>query len=1313
MPGPSLGEAVIEVAADMRRLRGDLSTAGKAFAPMETGAAASANKAAAKMGIIRTAASKAAQGSAADISKGVTSGASSGSKTGSGIISRAIQGAGRIAGSAIHRDLSRGAAEGGQEGGKSASRALESAGRDGGARMGNAVLGAAKRLAGPIAAVFAADKLFDVAKFGVAVASQNEQAQISFETMLGSAQKAGSFIKDLQAFAAKTPFDFPGLQTSASSLISVGINAKDVIPIMTTLGNVTSGMGTGSEGIQRATVALQQMTAAGKVQAEDLNQLRDAGIPVYDLLAGALGKTKAQVVKLAQSGGLGQDALTKMMDALKTGKGLERFSGLMDKQSQSLQGMWSTVQDTFGQGLAKAFAPAIPTMKRVLQSVSDTIGPWTDSLAKGMGVLFAKGGPVDKVLNSGGSLMDLLMGGTAGGSGFLAQLSPIIQAFTPIGGLVKGMLPALSQLGDAWKTIGASAGDLVAQLVPQLIPAIVQLADMFGGILTQVLPIVSGLLANLAKTVFPLLVNMILQLLPVAMQLADMFGKTLATVLPVVAQLLGQLAKDLFPVLVDVFMTLVPIAMQLVQAILPVLVQLFVALAPVLVPVAELVGQLAKGLLPPLVAILNLLVPVLVWLVKVAATVVGAIAKAITWFVKFAMSGKQAHQVMLNVVGWISRVFLVFFTKMIPDAFRATIHWITDRWHDITGLLTVPLRAAKNGIANYLKDMRNEFVAIKNWVVGTWHKAWGAVTGVVTGAVNGAKNTIGRWLGAGGPIRGFFSGIKNWVTGAWHKEWNGLQLIFTHPIQAARNVLANVLGKTGLQKVFTNAVDAISRIWGKIKNVVGAPVKWILDKVINKGIFKGINTVLRFVGLGKQQIKWIDTSGFANGGVFMPDRYTPGKDIGLAALSGSESIMRPEFTRAVGGGWVDEANRLARTGGKAAVRQFLGGFANGGVVWPTNTKRLSQTYPGHSGVDIAAGMGAPIYAAQPGRISYTGWGRGYGDAIFERLASGMEVVYGHSSRVLAKMGQLVSAGALLGRVGMTGHATGPHLHVELGANAFGTASNRDATLAWLRGAGLPAGGGGGGGIFDILNVGKLFNVGNLLSGIKQFGDSPFIDMLTNVPKTLASKALTWAKDKVSLLGNGPGGSGVNRWAPTVRQALALNHLPVIPAYVNAWLRQIKTESGGNPGAVQGAIGDINNLTGNLARGLVQVIPPTFARFHLPGLNNIMAGLDNLAAGMNYAKHTYPDMLSVIGHGHGYDSGGWLPPGLSLNYNGLGRREPQAVFTPDQWQTLHRIASGAGGTKRMKLVDGEIEVRLDKAVIRNGVVEVISEGAGEF
>lgn len=220
--------------------------------------------------------------------------------------------------------------------------------------------------------------------WGLKIAAANEQAQISFETMLGSGQKARTFLGDLRDFAAKTPFEFPELQTAASSLISAGVEAGKVIPIMTTLGDVTAGMGTGSDGIRRATVALQQMQAAGKITGEDLNQLRDAGIPVYDLLAAATGRAKSEVTALASAGKLGKADLDALMKGLETGKGLERFAGLMDEQSASLTGLMSTLKDTFGQNLAVAMQPVVDLAKDTLPSLTDAGEKVTGWFADGM-----------------------------------------------------------------------------------------------------------------------------------------------------------------------------------------------------------------------------------------------------------------------------------------------------------------------------------------------------------------------------------------------------------------------------------------------------------------------------------------------------------------------------------------------------------------------------------------------------------------------------------------------------------------------------------------------------------------------------------------------------------------------------------------------------------------------------------------------------------------------------------------------------------------------------------------------------------------
>lgn len=138
--------------------------------------------------------------------------------------------------------------------------------------------------------------------------------------------------------------------------------------------------------------------------------------------------------------------------------------------------------------------------------------------------------------------------------------------------------------------------------------------------------------------------------------------------------------------------------------------------------------------------------------------------------------------------------------------------------------------------------------------------------------------------------------------------------------------------------------------------------------------------------------------------------------------------------------------------------------------------------------------------------------------------------------------------------------------------------------------------------------------------------------------------MNWAKKVINQFGGsthqtGPGAEG---WRSAVKKALRKNGLPTTPAYVNAWVRQIQTESGGNEHAVQGGYTDINTLTGDLAKGLLQTISATFNAYKFPSHGNIFNGYDNMLAAINYAKHRYgSDMLAVIGHGHGYEDGGLI------------------------------------------------------------------------
>lgn len=154
-----------------------------------------------------------------------------------------------------------------------------------------------------------------------------------------------------------------------------------------------------------------------------------------------------------------------------------------------------------------------------------------------------------------------------------------------------------------------------------------------------------------------------------------------------------------------------------------------------------------------------------------------------------------------------------------------------------------------------------------------------------------------------------------------------------------------------------------------------------------------------------------------------------------------------------------------------------------------------------------------------------------------------------------------------------------------------------------------------------------------------------------------------------------GTSGVSQWSGTVIQALAMLGLP--SSLLGQVLYQMQTESGGNVNAIN--LTDINAQAGDPSRGLMQVIGSTFAAYHVPGTSgNIYDPLANIAAALNYAMHVYGPTLMRggmgIGSGHGYDTGGWLPPGTSIAYNLTGR--PERILSHAELAKWTRGGDGA-------------------------------------
>ncbi len=105
------------------------------------------------------------------------------------------------------------------------------------------------------------------------------------------------------------------------------------------------------------------------------------------------------------------------------------------------------------------------------------------------------------------------------------------------------------------------------------------------------------------------------------------------------------------------------------------------------------------------------------------------------------------------------------------------------------------------------------------------------------------------------------------------------------------------------------------------------------------------------------------------------------------------------------------------------------GWISSGYGWRRNP--FSKRREFHQAIDLVAPWGTPIKAAAQGRVVYARWRKAYGLTVEIKDGHEYSTVYGHLSRILVKKGAWVEKGEIIGRVGSSGHSTGPHLHFEV------------------------------------------------------------------------------------------------------------------------------------------------------------------------------------------------------------------------------------------------------------------------------------------
>lgn len=197
---------------------------------------------------------------------------------------------------------------------------------------------AVKGLTSTVKALAAAGVITALMSFGTGSAklsAQYEQTQVAYEVMLGTAEEAKTVLEDLNEFSNVTPFEPDQVNEAGKTLLQFKVQAEELIPLMQKVGDVAAGTGKDYNSLAQM---VGKAHALNKVDNEMLQQ-----VPVlYGELAKSMGVTEQQIFQMASAGKIGFAELEGAMSSLTSEGG--SFFGMMDKQSQTAIGLWSTMQ---------------------------------------------------------------------------------------------------------------------------------------------------------------------------------------------------------------------------------------------------------------------------------------------------------------------------------------------------------------------------------------------------------------------------------------------------------------------------------------------------------------------------------------------------------------------------------------------------------------------------------------------------------------------------------------------------------------------------------------------------------------------------------------------------------------------------------------------------------------------------------------------------------------------------------------------------------------------------------------------------------
>ena len=616
----------------------------------------------------------------------------------------------------------------------------------------------------------------------------------------------------------------------------------------------------------------------------------------------------------------------------------------------------------------------------------------------------------------------------------------------------------------------------------------------------------------------------------------------------------------------------------------------------------------------------------------------------------------------------------------VHDSFERANQRLSDKWNEITTAVSTAWTGLKDNLLAVWETVKTGLFDAWDWYASRVRANWDLITTAMTTAWSWLKDqmltiwtfirdtifnawniTVGNVKATFELVTGALSTSWTWLKDRLYETWSWID---TNIFTKFRSTLDT------LKAAFETTVENIRIAWDKIRAATARPVKFVIETVYG-GIKKAWDGLANLIGVAElPNVPIGDLGNYAAGGRPM-DRlpgYQPGVDrwrfyeptTGMSiGLGPGEGISRPEVVRAIGPDQFDGLNAAGRIGGVEGARRYLanmslGNFNTGGIIgsitrlvnkhFPgmTITSTMRPGDPGYHGrgmaVDFSDGTDTTPGMQAAARFFYQNYGPGLAELIHWPL----------------KGWQNIKHGAPLNYGQPTNNQHRNHVHIAA-TSPLGAPGDPDFVFQ-----------GGGGGFFESMATWAKRQWDKVVSGIGAWDGPGLIgEMPGAFMKKATDSAWSFLKEKFSALGfwGGGSGEGAEEWRDMAVAAMRRNGFNADdPRQVDAMLRQIMSESGGNPSIAQQIV-DVNGTGEAAGVGLLQIIPGTFAAHRDPELpNDRRDPWANMNAALRYYKSRYGmDLTTMWGHGHGYHNGGLAPAGQGfLEKTAM---EPEMVLSP--------------------------------------------------